>query len=69
MKNFKEAKHTDIKKQLNRAGFENIGGTKHEKWRHVHLNFQILLPRHKSISPGVSKSIYKTIAKATLFSN
>jgi predicted RNA binding protein YcfA (HicA-like mRNA interferase family) len=41
---------------LEKDGWENVGGTKHAKFRKSgHL--PIMVPRHRTVTPGVAQSI------------
>lgn len=44
--------------RLKREGWENVGGTKHTKFRKVG-RLPIMVPRHRTVSPGVAQSIAK----------
>jgi len=44
--------------RLEREGWENIGGTKHTKFRKAEAG-TIMVPRHRSVTPGVAQSIAK----------
>jgi predicted RNA binding protein YcfA (HicA-like mRNA interferase family) len=44
--------------RLEKEGWENAGGTKHAKFRKPgHL--PIMVPRHRTVTPGVAQSIAK----------
>ena len=42
---------------LIRNGFVSAGGTKHGKYKREDSSNAIIVPRHRSISPGTSKQI------------
>ncbi|MGV3491269.1 MAG: type II toxin-antitoxin system HicA family toxin [Devosia sp.] len=44
--------------RLEREGWINVGGTKHTKFRKPRLP-AIMVPRHRSVTPGVAHSIAK----------
>ncbi|HZY68721.1 MAG TPA: type II toxin-antitoxin system HicA family toxin [Devosia sp.] len=44
--------------RLEREGCENVGGTKHIKFRKPG-KMPIMVPRHRTVSPGVAHSIAK----------
>ena len=45
-----------IKARLEREGWEFVGGTKHDKYRKAGQP-SIMVPRHRSVTPGVAQSI------------
>lgn len=46
--------------RLERDGWVNIGGGKHDKFEHAaHPDVLIIVPRHREQSPGVARSIAK----------
>ncbi len=45
--------------RLQRDGWKNVGGGKHDKFEHPDHDFAIIVPRHREQSPGVAKSIAK----------
>ena len=45
--------------RLQRDGWKNVGGGKHDKFEHADRDFAIIVPRHREQSPGVAKSIAK----------
>ena len=48
-----------ITARLEREGWVNAGGAKHDRFTHpVHSGF-VIVPRHREQSPGVAKSIAK----------
>jgi predicted RNA binding protein YcfA (HicA-like mRNA interferase family) len=44
--------------RLEREGWENVGGTKHAKFRRPGFS-AIMVPRHRTLTPGVAASIAK----------
>jgi len=57
------APETDRRKiisRLQREGWVNIGGGSHDKFKHDgHPGIVIVVPRHRTLSPGVARSIAK----------
>jgi len=46
--------------RLEREGWRNVGGGKHDRYEHVDRpDILIVLPRHREQSPGVARSIAK----------
>ena len=45
--------------RLEREGWENVGGTKHTKFKKPG-HPPIMVPRHRTLTAGVAKSIAKT---------
>lgn len=53
-----ETNAAKIMARLEKDGWENVGGTKHAKFRKLgHL--PIMVPRHRTVTPGVAQSIAK----------
>lgn len=48
---------------LVRSGFINQKGTKHGKYTRTDDGSVLVVPRHKNLSPGVSKQICETLEK------
>jgi predicted RNA binding protein YcfA (HicA-like mRNA interferase family) len=44
--------------RLEREGWENVGGSKHSKFRKPG-HTTIMVPRHRTVTPGVAQSIAK----------
>ncbi len=44
--------------RLEREGWVNVGGTKHAKFRKAGMP-AIMVPRHRTVTPGVAQSIAK----------
>ena len=44
--------------RLEREGWENVGGTRHAKFRKPGHS-PIMVPRHRTVTPGVAQSIAK----------
>ncbi|HKZ96173.1 MAG TPA: type II toxin-antitoxin system HicA family toxin [Hyphomicrobiaceae bacterium] len=45
--------------RLEREGWRNIGGAKHDIFKHPERPGRIVVPRHRKQSPGVARSIAK----------
>jgi predicted RNA binding protein YcfA (HicA-like mRNA interferase family) len=45
--------------RLEREGWVNVGGSKHEKFRHPDKREPIMVPRHRTVTPKVARSIAK----------
>lgn len=44
--------------RLEREGWRNVGGGKHDRYEHeAHPDVMIVVPRHREQSPGVARSI------------
>lgn len=54
-----ELNRTKIEARLLREGWAKVGGTKHDKFKKDGNPIAIIVPRHKTLSPGVAKSIAK----------
>ncbi len=52
-----EMSRAKVVARLERDGWENVGGKCHDKFRHPHRPTPIIVPRHRSLSPGVARSI------------
>jgi len=48
-----------IAARLKREGWTNVGGGKHDKFRHPEKPGAIIVPRHPMLTPGVARSIAK----------
>ena len=49
-----------IAKRLAADGWKSEGGAKHEKFAHPgHPGVKIMVPRHRTLSPGVARNIAK----------
>jgi len=46
--------------RLEKEGWSNLGGGKHDKFAHPVRTGIIIVPRHREQSPGVARSIAKT---------
>ncbi|MGX7873216.1 type II toxin-antitoxin system HicA family toxin [Mesorhizobium sp. ORM6] len=53
-----ETSATKIKGRLEREGWKNVGGTKHDKYKKEGMP-TIMVPRHKTLTPLVARSIAK----------
>lgn len=55
-----ETNRAKIIARLEREGWENVGGGKHDKFRNPGKPGRlIIVPRHKTLSPGVGRNIAK----------
>lgn len=45
--------------RLEREGWSDQGGGKHDMFKHPTLPGRIVVPRHRELSPGVARSIAK----------
>lgn len=45
--------------RLEREGWQNVGGGRHDMFKHPHKPGRIVVPRHREVSPGVARSIAK----------
>ena len=46
--------------RLEREGWRNIGGGRHDKFEHAdHPDVMLVVPRHRELSPGVARAIAK----------
>ena len=53
-----ETSSAKIVARLEREGWENVGGTRHAKFRKPGHS-PIMVPRHRTVTPGVAQSIAK----------
>lgn len=53
-----ETNTAKIMARLRKEGWENLGGTKHAKFKKAGMT-TIMVPRHRTVTPGVAKSIAK----------
>jgi hypothetical protein len=53
-----ETNTAKIKARLESEGWELVGGTKHDKYRKAGFP-AIMVPRHRTVTPGVARSIAK----------
>lgn len=53
-----ETSSAKIKARLLREGWANVGGAKHDKFKKPGLP-AIMVPRHRTVTPGVAESIAK----------
>jgi predicted RNA binding protein YcfA (HicA-like mRNA interferase family) len=52
--------HTaNVVRRLEAEGWVCLGGAGHDKFRHPFLRGTIIVPRHRTLSPGVARSIHK----------
>jgi predicted RNA binding protein YcfA (HicA-like mRNA interferase family) len=54
-----ETSTAKVTARLEREGWENVGGTKHAKFRKPGSPSIIMVPRHRALTPGVAASIAK----------
>ena len=54
-----ETNKRKIVKRLLKDGWQNIGGSKHDKYEHPKHAHMVIVPRTQKISDGVAKSIAK----------
>lgn len=54
-----ETNRTKIIQRLEAEGWVNEGGAKHDLYRNPSFKFPIIVPRHRTLSPGVARSIGK----------
>lgn len=54
-----ETSRAKVVARLEREGWENMGGKGHDKFRHPKRPTPIIVPRHRTLSPGVARSIAK----------
>ena len=54
-----ETSTASIHRRLKSEGWENLGGGGHDKFRHPNKTGTIIVPRHRTLSPGVARSIHK----------
>ncbi len=52
-----ETSRPKIVRQLERDGWVNEGGAKHDLFSHPVKTDVIIVPRHRSLSPGVARQI------------
>jgi predicted RNA binding protein YcfA (HicA-like mRNA interferase family) len=53
-----ETNTSKIKARLEREGWELVGGARHDKYRKPGQP-SIMVPRHRTVTPGVAQSIAK----------
>ncbi|TJV40730.1 MAG: addiction module toxin, HicA family [Mesorhizobium sp.] len=53
-----ETNTNKIKARLDREGWELVGGTNHDKYRKAGKS-AIIVPRHRTVTPGVARNIAK----------
>lgn len=54
-----ETNRAAIVDRLHQEGWVNEGGGKHDLYRHPVKSGVIILPRHRTLSPGVARNIGK----------
>lgn len=60
-----ETDRKKIIKRLERDGWSNTGGSRHDIFRHPTKAGVVNVPRHKTISPGVARQIAKATGWTT----
>ena len=53
-----ETNTVKVKARLEKEGWQLVGGTRHDKYRKPGMP-AILVPRHRTVTPGVARSIAK----------
>ena len=53
-----ETNAAKVRARLTREGWENVGGARHDKFRKPG-HPAIMVPRHRTLTPGVAESIAK----------
>jgi predicted RNA binding protein YcfA (HicA-like mRNA interferase family) len=56
---FVKTSRAKVVARLEREGWANVGGKNHDKFRHPDRPTPIIVPRHRTLSPGVARSIAK----------
>jgi len=54
-----ETNRAKVVARLRREGWQNVGGPRHDKFRHPDRAAPIIVPRHRTLSPGVARAIAK----------
>jgi predicted RNA binding protein YcfA (HicA-like mRNA interferase family) len=54
-----ETNRNAIVRRLEAEGWMNQGGGSHDKFTKPGVAFPIIVPRHRTLSPGVARSIFK----------
>jgi predicted RNA binding protein YcfA (HicA-like mRNA interferase family) len=54
-----ETNRAKVVARLRREGWQNVGGAHHDKFRHPARGEPIIVPRRKTLSPGVARAIAK----------
>ena len=52
-----EVDRARIVRRLLKEGWTNEGGRKHDLFTHPDFEFPVVVPRHRTLSPGVARSI------------
>lgn len=52
-----EVDRARIVRRLLKEGWTNEGGRKHDIFTHPDFAFPVVVPRHRTLSPGVARSI------------
>ena len=54
-----ETNRTKIVARLTREGWESRGGGRHDVFKHSLQKGRIIVPRHRTLTPGVARAIAK----------
>jgi len=54
-----ETNHAKIVSRLEAEGWVNVGGGSHDKFIKAGAAYPTIVPRHRTLSPGVARSIAK----------
>lgn len=54
-----EANRAKVVSRLEAEGWVNVGGGNHDKFTKAGVAYPIIVPRHRTLSPGVARSIAK----------
>jgi len=52
-----EVNRAKIVRRLSKEGWTNEGGKKHDADSHPDFDFPVIVPRHKTLTPGVARDI------------
>ena len=52
-----EVNRAKIVRRLSKEGWKNEGGKKHDAYTHPDFDFPAIVPRHKTVTPGVARNI------------
>jgi predicted RNA binding protein YcfA (HicA-like mRNA interferase family) len=52
-----ETNTTKVKRRLESEGWIDVGGKKHDKYKKGGVGPAIIVPRHRTLSPGVAENI------------
>jgi predicted RNA binding protein YcfA (HicA-like mRNA interferase family) len=54
-----ETSRAKVVRRLEREGWINVGGGKHDMFRHPRKPGAAIVPRHRQLTPGVARTIAK----------